>query len=252
MPRIDHLTSRHVPPAYSGLPGPVRIAAWGLAALAIGIAVGATFPGAMRLVGQAVALAPERLAWYGVRVTGFLAWFALAGSVLYGLLLSTGLLDTITHRAMNLRLHRDLALVALGLSAAHGLLLLADRSFPFTLRSIVVPFASPYAPVAVGAGQLAAYLVAGITASYYVRGRIGLRTWRLIHYLTFAAFVGVAVHGIASGSDTRASWATWCYLAPAAGAVFLATYRLVVALAGRRPASGSTRVLVPGRTPRPS
>jgi len=212
----------------------------------LGIVIGATLPDALRLLGATAALAPVKLAWYGVRATGFLAYFALAGSVVYGLLLSTKLLDAIAHRPVSFALHKDLALVGLALSALHGLLLLGDHTYPFTLAAIAVPFASPYAPVVVAVGQLAFYLVAIVTGSFYVRRQIGQRAWRIIHYLTFLGFVGVTAHGLTSGSDTAASWATWAYLVPIAAVVFFLAYRVVVSIAARREQTGPRHVAVAG------
>jgi predicted ferric reductase len=221
-------------PVYRGLPRPLRIAAWVTYAVVLGIVISRTFPGAMRLFGAAATLAPGKLAWYGVRATGFLAFFAVAGSVTYGLMLSTKLLDAIAHRPVSFALHKDLALVGLALSGLHGILLLGDQTFAFTPTAILIPFASPYAPVAVGVGQLAFYVVVIVTGSFYVRRQIGQRAWRLIHYLTFLAFVGVTAHGIISGSDTGAPWAVWVYLAPTSSVVFFFVYRLVASLATKQ------------------
>ncbi len=54
------------------------------------------------------------LPWYGIRIFGFLSYFALAGSVLYGLLLSSHLLDRVAHRAVSVTLHQDLAMSGSG------------------------------------------------------------------------------------------------------------------------------------------
>jgi len=221
-------------PVYRGLSRPTQVVAWLTTSAILGIVIGATLPEALRLLGATAALAPGKLAWYGVRATGFLAYFAIAGSVVYGLLLSTKLLDAIAHRPVSFALHKDLALVGLTLSALHGLLLLGDHTYAFTLAAIAVPFASPYAPVAVAVGQLAFYVVAIVTGSFYVRRQIGQRAWRLIHYLTFLGFVGVTAHGIMSGSDTGAPWATWAYLVPLAAVVFFLAYRVVVSISARR------------------
>jgi predicted ferric reductase len=221
-------------PVYRGLPRPLRIALWVIYAVVIGIVISAMLPGALRLFGAAAALAPGKLAWYGVRATGFLAYFAVAGSVIYGLMLSTRLLDAIAHRPVSFALHKDLALVGLALSGLHGLLLLGDQTFAFTPTAILIPFAAPYAPAAVGVGQLAFYLVTIVSASFYVRRQIGQRAWRLIHYLSFVAFVGVTAHGIIAGSDTGAWWAVWVYLAPTAAVVFFFVYRVIGSIAERR------------------
>jgi predicted ferric reductase len=130
------------------------------------------------------------------------------------------------------------------LSALHGLLLLGDRTFAFTPLAIAFPFASPYAPRAVGVGQLAFYAIALVAASFYVRRRIGQRAWRLVHYLTFLAFAGVTMHGIASGTDTLQPWALWLYGVPLSAVAFLVVYRLIVGLAERRMVGGTSRVLV--------
>ena len=51
----------------------------------------------------------------------------MAGSVVYGLLLSTKLLDAIAHRPISFSLHQDLAAIGLGLAAIHGMLLGLDH-----------------------------------------------------------------------------------------------------------------------------
>lgn len=232
--------------AYRGLPRPVRIIGWILLALAVGIVLGATAPTALRRVGAVAALQPGLLAWYSVRAMGFVAYGVLAASVLYGLLLSTKILDAIAHRPVSFALHKDLALVALIMAALHAGLLTADQSFDFTPRAILVPFASPYAPIWVGVGQLTLYLTAIITASFYVRRQIGQRVWRLIHYLTFLAFIGVSAHGIMSGSDSGSSWAFWAYLVPISASVFLLTYRIVLSISSRASRPSVERAGIPG------
>ena len=216
---------------YRGLDPRTRPARWGLAAIAIGIVAGATAPGAAR--GLATVLEANRasLPWLLERLFAFLAYLAVTGSVVYGLLLSTKLLDAIAHRPISFSLHQDLAAIGLGLAAIHGVLLGLDSTVPFTLAQIVVPGLAPHAPLAVAVGQGALYLMAIVTLSFYVRRRIGQRAWRTLHYLTFLAFVGATVHGIASGSDSAAGWAQGLYLASAVVVGFLLTYRVVVSLA---------------------
>lgn len=217
--------------AYRGLPEAVKIIGWVLIALAVGLVIGATAPTAFTRIAAVLAVQPGLLAWYCVRGLGFLAYLVLAGSVLYGLLLSTKILDAIAHRPVSFALHKDLAIVALILAGLHGSLLIFDASFPFTARAILVPFASPYSPITVGVGQLTFYGSVAVTASFYVRRHIGQKAWRMLHYVTFLTFAGASFHGIASGSDSGAAWAFWIYLVPVTAAIFLITYRVVVGLA---------------------
>jgi methionine sulfoxide reductase heme-binding subunit len=218
---------------YRGVPLPIRVVGWIALAVVCGWVIGATAPTAIERLGAVAAIQPGLLAWYSVRALGFLAYFVLAASVLYGLLLSTKILDTIAHRPVSFALHKDLAIVALILASLHGALLVFDQSFDFTIRSILVPFASPYAPVTVGIGQLAFYASIVVTASFYVRRYIGQRAWRILHYVTFLAFIGATFHGIASGSDSGSAWAFWVYLVPATASIFLITYRIVISVSSR-------------------
>ena len=233
--------ARAAGPAYRGLPRLLRFVLWASAAVIIGAVFGATAPTALGRVGAVAALQPGLLAWYSVRALGFLAYLAVAGSVLYGLLLSTKILDAIAHRPVSFALHKDLAIVGFALAMLHATVLLADQSFAFTPSAILVPFASPYAAIWVGIGQLTFYGLAVVTVSFYVRRQIGQRAWRLLHYLTFLVFIGAIGHGVMAGSDAGAAWAFWLYLVPGAAAVFLLVYRIVVSVSGRISASESER-----------
>jgi predicted ferric reductase len=121
----------------------------------------------------------------------------------------------------------------LGLAGIHGMLLGLDHTVPFSIAQILVPGLAPHAPVAVAFGQVALYLMAAVTASFYLRKRLGQRAWRTFHYVTFLAFAGATTHGIASGSDSNAPWAEAIYLVSAVIVVFLLTYRIGMSMAAR-------------------
>jgi sulfoxide reductase heme-binding subunit YedZ len=218
---------------FRGLDSRTGLARWGLAAVAIGIVAGATAPAAARDLAAVVDANPDALVWLFERLFAWLAYIAVAGSVIYGLLLSTKLLDAIAHRPISFTLHQDLAALGLGLAGIHAMLLGLDHSVPFSIAQILVPGLAPHAPVAVAFGQVALYLMAAVTASFYLRKRIGQRAWRMFHYVTFLAFAGTTIHGIASGSDSSAPWAEAIYIVSAALVLFLLTYRIGVSLASR-------------------
>jgi predicted ferric reductase len=173
----------------------------------------------------------DRLPWYATRLLGFLSYAAIALSVVYGLLLSTHLLDAIAHRAVSFTLHQDLAAIGLGLGLVHAALLTLDRTVPFHMDELLIPFQGPYRPLWVGLGQLALYLTIVVVASFSVRRRIGQRRWRALHYLTFLVFAAVTAHGLMAGSDASAPWALWGYVGTGATVAFLTAYRIVVAMA---------------------
>ena len=214
---------------YQGLSPRTRPLRWGLYLVAIGGVLVATGPEATRVAADWLAAHSDSLAWYSSRILGFAAYGALAISVLYGLLLSTGILDHVAHRAVSLTLHQDLSAIAIGLTALHGALLALDTYVPQTVRQLVIPFNSPYRPEWTGVGQIALYLMVIVYASFYVRRRIGQRAWRMLHYTTLLAFVGATVHGLMSGTDTPAAWAFWAYTAASVAVVFLLGYRITLA-----------------------
>jgi predicted ferric reductase len=219
---------------FRGMHPGTRIARWGLVAVALGIVLGSAGPSALEVVARAMATQHDALPWFASRVLGFIAYLAIVASVVYGLLLSTGILDAIAHRPISFALHQDLASVGVGLAGVHGALLGLDRVVPFSLAELAVPFASPYRPLWVAFGQLAFYLSAGVVGSFYVRRRIGQRAWRVLHSVTFVAFAGATSHGVMTGTDTGAPWAWVIYVGSAALVTFLFICRLALSVGRRR------------------
>ena len=216
---------------YRGLDPRTRPLRWALYLLVIGAVLYVTAPGAAQTVAGWFGASAESLPWYASRALGFLGFWGLTASVVYGLLLSTGILDSVSHRAVNLTLHQDLSAISIALVALHGAVLVLDKFVQTTVFQIAVPFATEYRPLWVGVGQLAFYVMAVVYASFFFRKRLGQRGWRMLHYTTFLAFIGGAVHGLMAGTDTSAPWALWSYAASIAVVVFLLIYRIAMSVA---------------------
>ena len=211
----------------------LRWVRWGLFAILVVLIVGATGPRAWDQASSWIRDEHERLPWYTTRIAALLAYLALSASTVYGLLLSTKLLDRVAHRPISFTLHQDLAGIGVALALVHAAVLMIDRAVPFTPVEVVVPFAGPYRPLWVGMGQLAMGLALLVLLSFYVRKRIGTRAWRAIHRLSFVAFAGATVHGLMAGSDSSAGWAYAGYLTLTVIVVFLTTYRVVLGVGTR-------------------
>src|SRR5512147_670608 len=121
------------PPVYRGLPIPIKVVGGIGLAIVAGVAIGATAPTALMRLGATAALRPGLLDWYAIRALGFIGYLVLVASVAYGLLLSTKILDAIAHRPVSFALHKDLSIAGLILLGLHGLLLVGDESFSFSL-----------------------------------------------------------------------------------------------------------------------
>lgn len=233
----------------------LRWVRWGLVAVLVVLILGATAPQAIDRASGWLSDEYERIPWYATRITALLAYLALGASTVYGLLLSTKLLDRVAHRPVSFTLHQDLAGIGVALALVHAAVLTIDRSVPYTPLEVIVPFAGPYRPLWVGIGQLAMGLTLLVMLSFYVRKRMGTRAWRSVHYLSFVAFVGATVHGLMAGSDTSAGWVYAGYLVLTVVVVFLTTYRVVLAIGARRDRApdvtraGGDRPLAPVRRP---
>ncbi|MFN8619407.1 MAG: hypothetical protein U0869_01510 [Chloroflexota bacterium] len=242
---------------YRGIPRPVRFLLWTLFVVAIGAVLALTGRDALTSVSGWIATEHDRLPWYATRLLALLAYLAIAGSVIYGLLLSTGILDRFAQRTVSFTLHQDLSGIGLGLAMVHAAILMIDTSVPYTPLEVLVPFAGPYRNVWVGLGQLSLYLTAIVMASFYLRKRIGQKRWRTLHYVTFLAFVGATAHGLMAGTDTAAPWAFWGYLLATAIVMFLFVYRIVLAVAGKvapaapMPTARTPRTIAPAPVPVP-
>lgn len=219
---------------FRGLDPRTRWLRWGLAAIAIGVVLGSTGPRAVDALLTAWETNRSILPWVVERLFAFMAYIAMTASVVYGLLLSTKILDAIAHRPITFSLHQDLASIGVGFAAIHGMLLALDQTMPFTLAQIAVPGLAPYSPIWVAVGQVGFYLMAIVVASFYLRRRIGQRAWRTLHYVTFLAFVGATVHGVAAGTDSASPWAWWLYVGSTVLVVFLLVYRIGLSVGGSR------------------
>jgi predicted ferric reductase len=224
---------------YRGLDPRTRTLRWAVFLGAVGLVLLATGGGALEALRTWVTAEQSRIPWYATRLLGLLAYLVLAGSVIYGLLLSTGILDAFAHRTVSFTLHQDLSAIGLGLALVHAAMLTLDASVPFTVAEVFLPFTGPYRPLWVGLGQLSLLITVVVIASFSLRRRIGQKRWRTLHYLTFLAFLGATAHGLMAGTDTGAPWALWGYLLLTAGVVFLTGYRIVLAVAVRRTPAAS-------------
>ena len=165
--------------------------------------------------------------WYLSRASGFVAYLLLWGSVLWGLLLSTGTGRAWIRPPQLLDAHQFLSSVSVGFASFHGLVLMGDRFIRFPLKAVVVPFAATYEPLLVACGQIAIWLSVLLILSFHVRRRIGGRAWRRLHYASFVAFWLAFVHGVLLGTDTASLWATCLYLTTATPVIFLSLHRIL-------------------------
>ena len=148
--------------------------------------------------------------WYLSRASGFVAYLLLWGSVMWGLLLSTGTGRRWMRPPLLLDAHQFLSTAAVGFASFHGLVLMGDRYVSFPLLAIVVPFTGSYEPLLVAFGQIAMWLSVLLIASFHLRRHLGGHAWRRLHYASFVAFCLAVRTGWRSAARARPCGPTSC------------------------------------------
>ena len=144
--------------------------------------------------------------WYLTRGSGAVALVLLTASVVLGILTSLRVEGRAWPRFAIGGLHRNLTLISIVFVALHVVTTVADGYAPIGLKDAVVPFASPYRPVWLGLGAVAFDLLLALVVSSYLRGRIGIRMWRGVHWLAYASWPVALVHALGTGTDQRSTW----------------------------------------------
>ena len=166
------------------------------------------------------------LYWYLGRSAGFVAFWLLFASVAMGLAVSSRVFDGMLARPWVFEFHKFLSVFVLVVMIFHGLIMLPDPYIKFRLSELLVPFQSHYKSTPVAIGIITLYGSVLSTMSFYMKGIIGQKGWRTLHYLTFAIFIGALAHGLWSGTDTKSQYVQYSYLAAAAGVIFLVFFRI--------------------------
>ena len=181
--------------------------------------------------------------WILARATGILAYALLTTTVLAGLTARSRPLKKL-NAAITVDVHRFMSLLALLATGLHGILLTLDTAEPIPIAALLVPGASPYRPVWVAAGVLAAEVMILVHLSFRFRARIGVKNWRRLHYVTYVAFAGATGHGLLAGTDSARPWALAMYVAATGAIAALTAWRITTPprkaspkAQGRRPAA---------------
>lgn len=138
--------------------------------------------------------------------TGLAATVVLTFNFLLGMMLSTNYKrqtywKTLPKKVKNINLfdfHNWTAYFALFLVVLHPTLLLFDASTKFKLIDIIFPINAPTQKIFVALGTLSMFALVTviITTQKTVRDKIGFRTWKNIHLISYGTAMLFVVHGI--------------------------------------------------------
>ncbi len=182
--------------------------------------------------------------WYATRATGLVAMVLLTASMALGLLSSVRFQRPAWPRFVTLGLHRNLSLLALGFTVAHVLTTVLDSFVSIPIQDAFVPFISSYRPIWVGLGAIALDLMLALIITSLLRTRMGLLSWRLVHWTAYLCWPVAVLHGLGTGTDTPVRWVlvlTACCVLVVAGLTF---WRLALAWPARPVASAAAVALI--------
>jgi len=166
--------------------------------------------------------------WYLSRATAFVSLSVLWLSMALGLGITNKMARLWPGAPAAFAIHEYVSLLGLAFALFHALVLLGDHYINFTVAQIFMPFSTvDYRPLWVGIGQIGFYIWLIVTLSFYVRSKIGQKTWRVLHYLSFAMYLMGLSHGLFSGTDSTATWAQWYYWISGGSLLFLLIHRIV-------------------------
>jgi predicted ferric reductase len=190
--------------------------------------------------------------WYLSRATAFVSLTILWISMALGLGISNKMARLWPGAPAAFAIHEYVSLLGLAFALFHALVLLGDRYIHFTLAQLFIPFATvDYRPTWVGIGQIGFYVWLIVALSFYMRSRIGQKTWRVLHYLSFAMYIMGLVHGLFGGTDSTTPWAGWYYWISGGSLLFLLIYRIVNTIADKlMPRRSTAKTIV--HVPRPT
>jgi len=181
--------------------------------------------------------------WYTTRATGLVALVLLTFGMALGLLSSVGFYLPSWPRFVTLGLHRNVTLLALTFTVVHVLTTVLDSFVSIPLPDAFIPFISSYRPIWLGLGAIAFDLMLALIGTSLLRARMGLRSWRLVHWSAYLCWPVAVLHGLGTGTDTRVGWVlvltAGCVLAVAG----LTLWRLALAWPDR-PVASLTGVVV--------
>ncbi len=141
--------------------------------------------------------------WYATRATGVVALVLLTLSLDLGILVSVRFATERWPRFVTIGIHRNVSLLIVAFLALHIMTAVLDSYAPVGWASLLIPFVSSYRPLWLGLGTVAFDLLLALIATSLLRARIGYRTWKAVHWASYACWPVAVVHALGTGTDPK-------------------------------------------------
>ncbi len=144
--------------------------------------------------------------WYTTRGAGAVSLLLLSAVTVLGVLSVARFESAGWPRFVTTGFHRNLSLLAVVFLALHIVTAVVDPYTNLGWATTVIPFASTYRTLWLGLGTVAFDLLLAVLLTSLLRGFIGRRAWRAVHWLAYASWPVAVLHGFGTGTDR---WSTW-------------------------------------------
>ncbi|WP_167106356.1 ferric reductase-like transmembrane domain-containing protein [Mycobacterium sp. DL592] len=144
--------------------------------------------------------------WALGRGNGIVALAFMTVSVALGIVTRSGRPLVVLPRFAVADVHRFVALAATLLVLLHMGLLFMDPYAKLRLIDFVVPFLGAYRPLWQGLGTVAFDVLLIVIITSLLRQRLGLKVFRVIHWVTYLLWPIAMAHALGNGTDTDRIW----------------------------------------------
>ncbi len=168
--------------------------------------------------------------WYATRAAGLVTLLLLTASVLLGVMTAGRFSSDRWPRFLTAGLHRNISLLVLVFLALHVGTTVLDSFVSIQVTAVFVPFVASYKTFWLGLGAIALDLLLALLVTSLLRGRLGHRSWRRVHWIAYACWpIGLA-HGLGTSKDRATTWVFALAVGCAAAVAGAAAWRLVTAV----------------------
>ncbi len=143
----------------------------------------------------------EQLWWWVARSGGIVALVLTGLAVIWGLALSTKVMQGTPTPKWLLSLHRWLGGLSVTFTGVHIAALVLDSYVHFGVAEILVPFASEWQPGAVAWGVVSMYLLVAVQLTSTFMKRLPRSWWKRVHMTSWLLFWTGLIHGVTAGTD---------------------------------------------------
>ncbi len=144
--------------------------------------------------------------WYLNRGTGVTLMVLFTVSTVLGVLSAREGRRRLVPGIVTQGLHRNLALITLGLLLAHVTSAVVDTFVDIRWWQALSPLGATYQPLWLGAGAIALDLIVVLVLTSMLRARIPHRVWRGVHWLGYLAWAVSMAHAAGIGTDASTDW----------------------------------------------